>query len=226
MENSTTTPADRNSEDWWKERVAASDVRIAKGDVGLIFIGDSITHGWEDEGAEIWAKYYKPRKAINLGFSGDRTQHVLWRLEQHPIKSLATKIDGKATPKLAVLMIGTNNSNRDDNTAAEIGAGIAAIVEQLEVQLPEAKVLILGIFPRGKKPDAQRKKNEDANAIAAKLADGQRVHFLDIGSKFLTADGTLTPEIMPDALHPNSKGYQIWADAMEPKLAELLGEKR
>ncbi len=225
-ENSAVALADRLNEPWWKDRVAACDARVAKGDVGLIFLGDSITQGWEDGGKQVWAKFYEKRKAINLGFSGDRTQHVLWRLQKHPIKSLATKVEGKANPKLVVLMIGTNNSNGEDNTAAEIGAGITAIVKELRSQLPDAKVLILGIFPRSPKPDAQRKKNDEANAIAAKLADGKMVHYLDIGPKFLDKDGTLPKEIMPDALHPNEKGYQIWADAIEAKVAELMGEKR
>jgi lysophospholipase L1-like esterase len=224
--------------------------RAKQGDVDLLFIGDSITDGWQGGGKEVWQKYYGNRKAMNAGIGGDRTQHVIWRLDNG-------NIDG-IHPKLAVLMIGTNNSNGKDNTAEEIGEGITTIVNQLREKLPETKVLILAIFPRGATTDAQlekaatqngkkkiedadlpaakeaaleytknqRKKNADASAIAAKLADNKMVFFLDINDKFLKPDGELPNDIMPDLLHPNPKGYEIWAEAIEPKVAELLGEKK
>jgi beta-glucosidase len=192
--------------------------RIKQGNVELIFIGDSITQGWEGAGKDVWAKHYGPRNAVNLGIGGDRTQHVLWRLEHGNIDGIA--------PKVAVLMIGTNNSNGADNTAEEIGAGITAIVSKLRSALPQTKVLILGIFPRGPKPNPQREKNAKASEIASKLADDKNVFYLDIGPKFLAADGTLASEIMPDHLHLSPKGYEIWADAIEPKVAELMGERK
>jgi len=212
--HSAITPAPRG---WWFERHLRVNERVAQGDVDLIFIGDSITHGWEGGGKDVWAHYYGDRKAVNLGFSGDRTQHVLWRLEHG-------NIDG-ISPKAAVIMIGTNNSNGEDNTAEEIAEGIAAIVGKLRADLPRTKVLVLGIFPRGPQPDAQREKNAEASRLASKLADGKMIHYLDIGPEFLTQDGTLSPDIMPDFLHPNTEGYKIWARAMEPKLAELLGKQ-
>ncbi len=191
--------------------------RIKQGNVDLIFVGDSITQGWEGNGKDVWAKYYGERNATNLGIGGDRTQHVLWRLEHGNVDGIA--------PKLAVLMIGTNNSNRDDNTAEEIGAGIKAIVESLREKLPQTKVLILAVFPRGPKPSPQREKNAKASEIASKLADDKNVFYLDIGDEFLTDDGELTKEIMPDYLHLSPKGYEIWAAAIEPKVAELMGDK-
>lgn len=129
-------------------------------------------------------------------------------------------------PKLVVLMIGTNNSNKDDNTAAEIGAGITAIVHKLREKLPESKVLVLAIFPRGEKPSPQREKNAEASKIASQLADGKHVFYLDIGPKFLAEDATLSRDIMPDLLHLSPKGYQIWAESIEPQVAELMGEKK
>jgi len=192
-------------------------VKKNQGNIDLVLIGDSITQGWEGAGKDVWAKHYTPRRAANLGIGGDRTQHVLWRLENG-------NIDG-IKPKLAVLMIGTNNSNGNDNTAEEIGAGITAIVEKLRKDLPETKVLILAIFPRGEKPNPQREKNAKASEIASKLADDKSVFFLDIGPKFLAADGTLTKEIMPDYLHLSPKGYEIWAESIEPTVAKLMGEK-
>ena len=120
--HSAVTPADRLGEDWWKQRFDAANERIGRGGINLVFLGDSITQGWEDAGREVWNEFYAPREAINLGFSGDRTQHVLWRLEHHGLERLA-----KDPPKLAVVMIGTNNSNGADNSAEEIADGVWAI---------------------------------------------------------------------------------------------------
>ncbi len=201
----------------WLDRHNSFNERVSQGDVDLIFIGDSITQGWEGNGKDVWAKYYGPRKAVNLGIGGDRTQHVLWRLDNG-------NIDG-IKPKLAVIMIGTNNSGGNDNTAEEIGAGIEAIVKKLRNKLPDTKILILAIFPRNEKPGPQREKNAKASEIASKLADDKMVYYLDIGPKFLTEDGTLTREIMPDLLHLSPKGYEIWAESIEPSVAKLMGEK-
>jgi len=218
--NNTAIKPEPVGADWWGKRHEAIKERVKQGNVDLLFIGDSITHGWENAGKDIWAKFYAPRNAVNMGFSGDRTQHVLWRLDNG-------EIDG-ITPKLAVIMIGTNNSNGEDNTAEEIAEGIIAIVEKLNVKLPKTKVLVLGIFPRGEKPCPQREKNAKASALVEKyIADAtakgsKKLQYLDIGPKFLTEDGTLPKDIMPDFLHPNTKGYQIWADAMDSTLQELL----
>ncbi len=200
---------------WWVDRHNSFNARIAKGNVDLILIGDSITHAWDSQ-IQLWAKYYAPRNTVNLGISGDRTQHVLWRLANG-------NIDG-IDPKLAVIMIGTNNSNAKDNTGEEIGDGIIAICSKLRTQLPNTKILILAIFPRNAKDGPQRQKNALASEIASRIADGRMIHYMDINDKFLTADGTLTKEIMPDLLHPKEKGYKIWAEAIEPKIAELMGE--
>jgi beta-glucosidase len=190
--------------------------RAAKGNVDLLFIGDSITQGWEGAGKEAWAKAYGSRNAMNAGIGGDRTQHILWRLDNGNVDGLS--------PKLAVLMIGTNNSGA--NTSADIAAGVKAIVEKLRTKLPETKILVLGIFPRG--PDAenkQRKVNIGANEIIKTLADGKMVEYFDISDKFLATDGTLSKEVMPDLLHLSPKGYQIWADAIESKVAAAVDKK-
>ncbi len=179
--------------------------RVKQGNVDLLMIGDSITHGWEGRGREVWAEYYGKRNAVNL-----------WRLDNG-------NIDG-ITPKLAVLMIGTNNAG--SNTPEEIAEGVKQIVEKLRDRLPKMKVLVLAIFPRGpNKADRLRQVNEKANAIIAKLADGKMVLYEDIRQKFLDKDGNLPREIMPDLLHPNAKGYQIWAEAIEPTVAKVLGAK-
>lgn len=211
--NTATDPVPR-SQEWWQERHNTINGRTREGDVELAFLGDSITQGWNNNA--VWQKYYGHRKAANMGIGGDRTQHVLWRLDNG-------NIDG-ISPKLAVLMIGTNNSNGTDNTAEEIGAGITQIVARLREKLPHTKVLVLGIFPRGETPNPQREKNASASRIAAETADGEMVHYLDIGDVFLEDDGRLTKEIMPDFLHLSLDGYARWAAAIEPHVAKLLGD--
>lgn len=208
----------------WVKRHESFNERVKKGNVDLIFIGDSITQGWEGGGKKVWEEFYGKRNAVNLGIGGDRTQHVLWRLENGNIqwRNENGNIE-RINPKLAVLMIGTNNSG--SNTSEQIADGVKAIVEKLRTTLPETKVLILAIFPRGAdKSDARRKVNEGANEQIAKLADDKNVFYLDFGPKFLEEDGTLSKEIMPDLLHLNEKSYRIWAESIEPKVKELMGE--
>lgn len=209
------TPVPR--EGGWMKRHNSFNERVKQGNVDLIFIGDSITQGWEGAGKDAWQKAYGKRNAVNLGIGGDRTQHVLWRLDNGNLEGIK--------PKLAVLMIGTNNSNGRDHTAEEIADGIQAIVAKLRAKLPETKVLMLAIFPRGPMPNAQREKNAKASQLASRVADGKTVHYLDIGPKFLTADGTLEKEIMPDYLHLSPQGYEIWATAIDDKVQELMTQK-
>lgn len=215
--HSAIRPLPRNDQ-WWKDRAKLLDERLQQTpDAQLLFIGDSITQGWEGEGKEIWSKHYAPRKAVNLGIGGDRTQHVLWRIQNAPLTQVK--------PKAAVVMIGTNNSNGDDNSPDQIVAGVAAIVQELRSRLPETKILLLGIFPRGENFNAQRGKITQVNQVLHKLHDGERVFFLDIGHRFLNRDGILPQDIMPDFLHLSSRGYEIWAEAMEPHLRALLREE-
>jgi|TARA_B110000263_G_scaffold113803_1_gene99242 lysophospholipase L1-like esterase len=199
----------------WLTRHESFNKRVGQGKVDLVFIGDSITQGWEGSGKDVWAKYYANRNTVNLGIGGDRTQHVIWRLDNGNLKNI--------TPKAAVIMIGTNNSG--SNTSAEIADGVKVIVEQIRKMSPKTKILVLGVFPRGtNNDDARRKVNQGANAIFKNLADSKHVHYLDIGAHFLTDDGTLTREIMPDLLHLSPKGYLIWAESIEKPLVDLLDE--
>jgi beta-glucosidase len=212
-QHSATKPVPRGG--GWTKRHESFNKRVAKGECDLIFIGDSITQGWEGRGKNVWAKFYGKRNAVNLGIGGDRTQHVIWRLDNGNLYRIK--------PKAAVIMIGTNNAGA--NSSQEIADGVEAIVKQLRKKLPETKILVLGVFPRGTNPaDKRRKVNEGANAIFKKLADGKAVHYLDIGPKFLEKDGTLTRKIMPDLLHLSQAGYTIWAESIEGKLKELMGE--
>lgn len=215
-ENSAVTPAPRDA-NWVKRHEGFVEMAKKGGDV--LFLGDSITDGWRGKGQAIWEKNYAPLNAINFGIGGDRTEHVLWRMQNGELEGLK--------PKAVVLMIGTNNTgnNRDGtpkNTNEEIAEGVTKIVQGLRTKLPGAKILLLAIFPRGEKETPIRARLKEINAKLAKLDDGKMIKYLDIGDKFLEADGTLSRDIMPDLLHPNDKGYQIWADAIEQPLAALL----
>ncbi|MEN3940007.1 GDSL-type esterase/lipase family protein [Prosthecobacter sp. SYSU 5D2] len=185
-----------------------------EGKAQLVFLGDSITAGWGGK-KEIWDKAFGGYQPANFGIGGDRTQHVLWRITNGELVA-------PLKPKAVVLMIGTNNSAWD--SAEGIAKGITRIVETIRSQQPQAKILLLAVFPRGEKasPNPQRDKLKEVNATIAKLDDGKHIHYLDIGEKFLEPDGSLTKEIMPDYLHLSAAGYQIWADAISPKLAELM----
>lgn len=191
------------------------------GPCDIAFIGDSITQGWEGNGRTVWTNYYGSRKCLNFGVGGDRTEHVLWRFENG-------QLDG-VKPKAAVLMIGTNNSNKNKDgseqySTAEILEGVVAIVNQIRARVPDTKLLILGIFPRGQTFSPQRGKLLQINQALAKLADGKMIHYIDFGSQLIEPDGSLSKSIMPDYLHLSPQGYEIWAQAIEPKLKELLGE--
>ena len=208
--NPATVPVPRND---WLVRHEGFNAISKKGGVDLLFIGDSITDGWARGGAKIWAERYAPLKAANFGIGGDKTENVLWRLKNG-------NLDG-IKPKVVVLMIGTNNNMA--NSAPQIAEGIAAIVQEIRVQSPASKILLLAVFPRGEKPDdAWRIKVADVNKSIAKLDDGAHVFFLDFGAKFLQPDGVMSKDLLGDLVHPTTAGYQIWADAMQPKLTELL----
>jgi len=197
----------------WMDLHQSFVARAAEGNVDLLFLGDSITQGWHPE---VWNRFYAPRRAANFGIGGDRTEHVLWRIQHGELEGIR--------PRVVVLMIGTNNAG--SNSADEIVAGITAIVQELRGRLPEAKVLLLGVFPRSPSPDAVRQRLEEVNRRIASLADGSSVVFLDLKDAFLNADGTISREIMPDFLHLSRRGYRIWAEAMEPTLWKLLDEPR
>lgn len=209
----TLEPAAR-SDEWWQNMHKDFLKQAEKGDIDLLFLGDSITQGWNNN--ETWKKHYGPRHAANFGIGGDGTQHVLWRVQNG-------EIDG-IKPRVVVMMIGTNNVG--GSSADEIASGVKAIVAELRKRLPETKILLLGVFPRSEKPDEARAKLKKVNEQISKLDDGEKVHYLDIGSSFLEKDDTISKEIMPDYLHLSPEGYERWAAAIEPSLKKLLGEDK
>ena len=204
----------------WQTRQKELNQRAAEAGekAQVIFIGDSITQGWEGDGKEVWGKYYAHRNAVNLGIGGDRTQHVLWRLDNGNLDGLK--------PKAAVLMIGTNNSGGEDNTPGQIAQGVAVIVKKLREKLPGTKILLLAIFPRGENFSAQRGKLAMINQVLQKNADERNVFWIDFGHKFLNPDGVMPRALMPDYLHLSKQGYEIWAESIEDKLSTIIGDKR
>ena len=214
--NSAIVPVPRTGNITNRQTEVLERAKNNPGNYDLEFIGDSITQGWEHSGKKVWDEYYGNRKAINFGVSGDRTQHVLWRFENGQLDGIKAKV--------AIVMIGTNNSNKDDNSESDILEGVTAIVNGIRTRQPDTKILLLGIFPRGKTFSPQRGKILEVNQALARLDDGKHIFYLDFGSQFIGDDGSISKDIMPDALHPNEAGYEIWAKAMEPKVKELLAE--
>lgn len=199
----------------WLARVQANFDGSKGKTVDLLFDGDSITDNWQRPGKEVWTARYGALHPFDFGISADRIEHLLWRLQQGQVDGLH--------PKLVVLMIGTNNTGRD--SADQIAEGIKAVVADYEKRCPEAHILLLGVFPRSPQAaDPIRAKIIEINKQISVLGDGKRVTYLDIGPKFLEPDGTLLPTIMPDYLHPNAKGYEIWADAIQPVVDQYVGK--
>lgn len=214
--NTAMVPAPRDAK--WVARHEGFVQQAKQDQIDLLFIGDSITDCWRWKapryGTNIWSKYYAPLHAADFGISGDRTQHVIWRIDHGELDGLH--------PKVVVLMIGTNNGR--DNSPEEIAAAIKVILDKIQEKCPGSKILLLGVFPRNTIHDipAQIAAPDKINAIISKFADGTTIRYLNINDKFLGPDGKVPASIMPDFLHPNEHGYQIWADAMNPTLFEMM----
>ena len=216
----------------WHKRYDAKLKQIAdyKNDVDMVFIGDSITHFWEKDcngnnnkykigGLNTYKKYFSNYKVINLGYSGDRTENTLWVVnESGYLKNLKAK--------MAVVMIGTNNIGHKRSTPAAAAAGVTKIVEGIRTQLPDAKIVLFGVFPRGANAKhIFRKQVAEINKVICKLGDDKNVFYCDITDKFVDKKGNLPRTLMPDVLHPNDAGYEIWAQAMMPYIEKFVGKK-
>ena len=191
-------------------------VQIAKaGNIDLLLHGDSITDWWVqgDANKQMFDKYFGDIRTANFAIAGDTTQGVLWGLHNGEGQGFQ--------PKAIMLMIGTNNTLA--NTSAEIAEGVGAVVLEMRKDFPDAKILLLAIFPRGMPGDPVRDKIADANTIIAKLDDQKHVFYMDIGAKFLDDKGVFLPNAFrTDNLHPQALGYDIWGQAVSAKLAELM----
>jgi lysophospholipase L1-like esterase len=214
--------------DWrvydWPARHAAAVALMKARQPEIVMLGDSIMHFWggdpsgEDVGGrrtapEVWDRLFTGRRVVNLGYGWDRTENVLWRLRDGEFEQVS--------PKVVVLMIGTNNVPL--NTPDEIATGVSAICDEIHQRSPVSRILLLGIFPRGEKPDDNRETIEAVNQRLATLdGRGGVVTYLDIGDTFLAADRSISKDVMYDFLHPTAKGYGIWSAAIEPTLTRLL----
>ena len=189
-----------------------------QGGIECLLMGDSITDWWRRAGLEVYEANFGPLDCANFGIAGDRTQGVLWRMEHGELEGYS--------PKLMMLMIGTNNLTSrtgSPNTPAQIAMGVAVLVTKFRTTFPDAKVLLLGVFPRGAEPGSQyREPIRRINELIADLDDGRYVRFMDIGDRFLERDGSISTDIMADGLHPTARGYEIWADAVMPTFREMM----
>lgn len=212
LANSAIEPAE--SDNALHQRYVA---RAQEGQIDILFLGDSITQYWgdPDRGLPVWDREFAPMKAVNFGINGNRLQHILWRLQNGEASGYS--------PKVVVLAAGTNNTV-PRNTTAEVIEGIAAVVAELQSRFPETKILLLGIFPRDAKEHPRRLQIPEINEGIARIADNRRVFYLDIGDRFLDANGDIPPDVMPDGLHPGLKGYEIFAAAIKDPLERLLQE--
>jgi lysophospholipase L1-like esterase len=236
---STSNPAareqDRLNEPWWAQRHALVLEAVKQHpDTQLLMIGDSITNNYDKTGpadenfAPTWQKFYGPRKALNLGFSGDGTEHLLWRLNHGEVVGLH--------PRVAVVLIGTNNTGWLGQTAEQTERGIDAVVTTLRMKLPETKILLLGILPSALSPQKSAADSTTNDYLAHEYGDGGMVTYLDIGSIYFQrgdAHGTLNTSLFYDprmakpapALHPDTNGQRMMAEAIEPTLAKLMGDE-
>ena len=186
-----------------------------RGNIDLLFVGDSITDWWAQpqRGQSVFNQYFGQMRTANFGIAGDTTQGVLWRMRNGELEGFQAK--------LIVFMLGTNNINRNEN--ADIAEGDRAIIEEFKKRQPQAKILVLGIFPRNADPNSPfRASIKEINAKLATMADNRQVFYMDIGDKFLSPDRSISTEIMNDGLHPTTKGYQIWAEATIDRIKELM----
>ncbi|HEY0008462.1 MAG TPA: GDSL-type esterase/lipase family protein [Tepidisphaeraceae bacterium] len=207
--NTAAVPTNRGTDEYHQ----ALNAIAAKGDIDLLFVGDSITMAWKSDGRGVWDERYAPLKAANFGLGGDKTEHVLWRMQNG-------NLDG-IKPKVVVLLIGTNNVGRI--SSEDLAGGITANVQEINKRLPDAKVLLMGLFPRGETPDNKHRiQVAEVNAIISKLDDGKRVFFTDIGSQMILPDGQIDKAFLPDLLHLSSKGYKLWADGIQAKIDEFM----
>lgn len=208
--NHAATPASPGQwPDYWQKHKAFV-ARAKEGGIDFLFLGDSITRRWD---ADVWSKYHGALRAANFGIDGDRTELLLWRLQHGELEGIA--------PKGVVLLIGVNNLIRGRDTPNETAQGVAAVVRLLRQKLPKAKLLLLGVFPFGPADGPNRALVKQVNASLAQLDDGKAIRFLDIGHKFLEADGTISTDLMHDGLHLAPKGYEIWAEAIHGPLGEM-----
>jgi lysophospholipase L1-like esterase len=226
------TPISRLDTPWWRARHEEKLAELRRGRVDLIWLGDSITQDWELRGppewrdfAPVWQRFYGDRNAVNLGFKGDNTAHLLWRMQNGELEGIQ--------PKAAVVLIGANNMGRVHWSAEQTVAGIGAVADELQRRLPATKILLLGVLPSVRSKWVTRTTNQVNRALAAQYPAGGGVTFMDLTALFVRDgqvdrtqfyDDLLTPPDPP--LHPTAQAQQRIAEAIEPALAAMIGDRR
>ena len=204
---------------WWANRFLSRHQLVEKQrgkTVDLVLLGDSIMHFWEWRHPESWAKLTQGRTVLNLGYGGDRTQNVLWRIAHG-------ELDGYKA-KNVVLMIGTNNNSSNDTDPANVAKAVEKIAAEIRAKQPEARLILHPIFPRGVSADskrhaAARARNDKTNALLKDFAAAHpEIVWIDFNDKMVDASGWVPRTIMADEIHPTDAGYDLWMDAILPRL--------
>ena len=212
-------PNEKGWTEWLKHHEDRKRWCVEK-EVDLLMVGDSIIFEWRRVGKKSWEQFYGNRKAVNIASSGDTTYHMLWHFQNGGLDGMKAH-----NPKLVVVMIGTNNRGIPELKGLDTAYGILALLKEIHAKLPESKILLMPIFPRGKTPEDQgRLRNDEINKVIQTYVDNKTVHWLDVGHVFLDDKGNLKTDLMPDGLHPNEEGYRVWGEAMEPTIKKFLGE--
>ncbi|MDB9952243.1 GDSL-type esterase/lipase family protein [Porticoccaceae bacterium] len=215
--------ASRSPDYWWEVRHQSKLQELKQIETGpdILLIGDSITHVWEEamgsdiHAKKIWDDLFSDYQTYNIGYCGDGTENVLWRLQNG-------EIDG-ISPQVAILLIGTNNTGLRQDSAQETAVGIHSIINELHLRLPKTRILLMAIFPRTDNAEFHKVNTEINRIIQAQYTRSDRVHYLDINNNFCEEKTReFTCGMLPDGLHLAEEGYRIWAEAMKPVLIELL----
>lgn len=219
----TPVPQSYDANYWWmiRHRAKLEDIKERGDQIEVVFVGDSITHNYESVGLSVWNKHFNgnPYNTLNLGYGGDQTQNVLYRIQDG-------EFDGYKA-KAIVLMIGTNNSGQYgyDEPPGDVIIGIKKVLEGIQQKQPQAKIILCSISPRGEhKTDVLRVRNDFINEEIVKFADGENIIWFDIRKELMNEDGTISKEMFPDYLHPSPKGYRVWAEALKPYIEKYCKE--
>jgi lysophospholipase L1-like esterase len=208
-----TTPVPRTDQGILARQTLCLQRAKEAGPTDVVFVGDSITQGWEEDGKAAWERHFTGFTTMNLGVSGDRTEHVLWRLQEAPLT--------KAQPKVVVLLIGTNNLGHGSSTAAQTLDGVLAVLRLLRAQAPQAMLLVCETFPRGERINAMRGDILQVNQAVRGQLDAKS-KALAIGDRWVQKDGTIAKADMPDFLHLSARAYDQWAQALLPEIRAAL----
>ncbi|UTF59978.1 GDSL-type esterase/lipase family protein [Gilvimarinus sp. DA14] len=199
----------------WYQRHAADVALAEQGEARIVFLGDSITEGWDHQ---IWQEHFAPLQAVNFAIGGDLTQNMLWRFAHGNVEQL--------DPELVVMMAGVNNYLHNKATPEDTFTGVKKLLDEALSAYPNAKVILQAILPFGEQPGtAERQWVKDTNTLLQTLAENNRVSFYDFGEVFLQPDGRISKEVMGDYLHPNANGYSLWITSLLPVVQSTLGEE-